>query len=330
MLAALYVEAVRHPVFHGLVLGLLILGCAESAPHETDDWQIGPFVKYAGNPILTPEGDTWQSKDVFNPTAWTDGETVTLLYRAEDSTGVGQWYGTSRIGLARSKDGIRFVRDAEPILEPTESWELPGGIEDPRMVRIGEIFYLTYTAYDGKTARLAHATSPDLYTWTKHGLIFPERGWTKSGSVLPERIDGKYWMYFGDTNIWAAYSTDLMEWTVVEDPVLQPRPGYFDSRLVEPGPQPVMTERGILLLYNAADSALVYAPGQALFDRDDPTKLLGRSDMPFMKPTTELEQTGQVPNVVFVQGLVRVSGTWRLYFGMGDSGIGVATFTPEP
>ena len=56
-------------------------------------------------------------------------------------------------------------------------------------------------------------------------------------------------MYFGDTNIWAAHSVDLMEWTVVENPVLQPRPGYFDSRLVEPGPQPVMTERGILLLY---------------------------------------------------------------------------------
>lgn len=289
------------------------------------DWQLGPFAKYDGNPILTPRGEGWEAKDVFNPAAWSDGESVWLLYRGEDTTGVGRWNGTSRIGLARSADGIRFEREAAPVLEPTEPWELPGGCEDPRVVKIGDTFYLTYTAYDGETARLALATSSDLRSWTKHGLLFPDRGWTKSGAILPTPIDGTYWMYFGDTSIRAAHSTDLLRWTVVEEPVLRPRPGFFDERLVEPGPQPLLTEDGILLLYNSADSALVYRAGQALFDPSDPTRLLARADTPFLTPTAALEETGQVPNVVFIEGLVELGERRLLYFGMGDSGIGVAT-----
>lgn len=317
------------PRWHPLAITLALFACSganDRAPETTTDiWQIGPFAKYEANPILVPQGHTWEAKDVFNPAAWTDGDTVWMLYRAEDSTGIGVWNGTSRIGLARSTDGFQFQREPDPVLEPTEDWELPGGTEDPRVVKVGETFYLTYTAYDGRTARLALASSPDLRAWSKHGLVFPDRGWTKSGAILPVAIDGTYWMYFGDTNIWAAYSTDLLQWTVVEEPVLRPRAGYFDSRLVEPGPPPVMMEDGILLIYNAADSALAYAAGQALFDPRDPTKLLARSESPFLTPTIELEQTGQVPNVVFVEGLVEFRNRWFLYFGMGDSGIGVAT-----
>lgn len=288
-------------------------------------WQLGPFQKYQGNPIITPQGNTWESKDVFNPAAWTDGETVYMIYRAEDSTGIGQWNGTSRLGLAKSTDGLNFTRKPDPIMEPTEPWELPGGCEDPRIVQIDDTFYLTYTAYDGKAARLALATSTDLVNWKKHGLIFPDLEWSKAGAILPERINGKYWMYFGDTNIWTAYSEDLLHWTMIEEPVLKPRKGKFDSRLVEPGPPPLMTKDGILLLYNAADEKLVYETGQVLFDAQDPTKLIARSDSSFLRPEAHLEQEGQIPNVVFIEGLVQFKGKWFLYFGMGDSGIGVAT-----
>ena len=303
----------------------LLTGCA-----RRPGWQIGPFEKYEGNPILTPQGSTWEAKDIFNPAAWTDGEQVWMIYRAEDSTGIGQWNGTSRLGLASSRDGFHFARLPDPVLEPSEPWELPGGTEDPRVVRIDDEFYLTYTAYDGETARLALASSPDLRRWEKHGLVFPDRGWTKSGAILPTPINGRYWMYFGDTNIWAAHSTDLLHWTVVEDPVLRPRPGRFDGRLVEPGPPPLLTDDGILLLYNGADEDLVYASGQALFDPADPTRLLARSEAPFLLPTTQLEQRGQIPNVVFIEGLVRFRNRWLLYFGMGDSGIGVASSGTTP
>lgn len=306
-----------------LGLAFIALSCATSN-QPSESWQLGPFSKYEANPILTPTGSTWQSKDVFNPTAWTDGELIYLLYRAEDSTGIGQWNGTSRIGLATSTDGISFDREEDPVLSPSEPWELPGGAEDPRVVKIGDTFFLTYTAYDGETARLAIATSTDLRNWVKHGLVFPDRGWTKSGAILPEKINGQFWMYFGDTNIWAAHSEDGIQWTVVEEPVLTPRDGKFDSRLVEPGPAPIITEDGILLLYNGADDDLFYASGQALFSPSDPTELIARSEAPFLTPTTELERTGQIPNVVFIEGLVRFDDRWFLYYGMGDSGIGVA------
>lgn len=303
---------------------LFLAGCG-APPANPDAWMIGPFEKYAGNPILMPQGDTWEAKDIFNPAAWSDGETIHLIYRAEDSSGVGIWNGTSRIGLATSTNGITFTREAEPIFGPADPWELPGGTEDPRIVRIDGTFYLTYTGYDGETARLGIASSPDLRTWTRHGPTFPERGWTKSGAILPEPIDGKYWMYFGDTNIWAAHSTDLINWTVVEEPAIRPRPGMFDSRLVEPGPPPMMTEHGILLLYNSADEDLKYAAAQALFDPENPAQLIARSDEPFLQVTNELEKSGQIANVVFVEGLIESEGIWYLYYGMGDSGIGVAT-----
>lgn len=321
------VNSIKSKNFMLKTFSLVIVLAAFFSVSVRAQWQIGPFEKYSRNPILAPEGSGWESKDVFNPAAWSDGETVYLLYRAEDSTGIGKWNGTSRIGLAESNDGIHFSRLSNPVLVPTESWELPGGCEDPRIARIRDTFYLTYTAYDGETARLAMAVSDDLQSWEKKGLMFPDRGWTKSGAILEEPVNGRYWMYFGDTNIWVAWSEDLVKWTVVEEPVLKPRSGYFDSRLVEPGPSPVMTEQGILLLYNGADEKLIYESGQALFDKTDPAKLIARSETSFLQPEAHLEQHGQIPNVVFIEGLTHFKNSWFLYFGMGDSGIGVATYS---
>lgn len=289
-----------------------------------DNWQLGPFEKYDGNPILTPQGSTWEAKDVFNPAAWSDGETIYMLYRGEDSTGIGDWNGTSRIGLATSTDGIHFEREDEPVFEPVEEWELPGGAEDPRIVHVNDTFYMTYTAYDGETARLALASSPDLHNWERHGLVFPDWGWSKAGAIIPEKINGRYWMYFGDTNIWVAWSEDLVNWTPIEEPVMRPREDKFDSGLIEPGPTPILTDQGILMLYNSADEDLVYRTGQALFDKNDPTKIIRRSEDYFMEPHEELEKEGQISNVVFIEGYAELRNRGFLYFGMGDSGIGVA------
>ncbi|MCL6624999.1 MAG: glycoside hydrolase family 130 protein [Alicyclobacillus shizuokensis] len=316
---------------------------------QTVTFPLGPFEKHLGNPILGPIGDTWQAKDLFNPTAVCKDNKVYLLYRAEDHSGIGRWNGTSRIGLAISDDGIHFERHADPVLVPTEPYELPGGCEDPRVTQIGDTYYLTYSAFDGRSARLCLATSTDLYNWTKHGILFPEwaggssrRVWSKSGAILSDPIAGRYVMYFGDTNIWIAYSEDLIHWTPDANPVLCPsdHPEAFDSALVEPGPQPILTSDGILLIYNAArrmdpvgassaDSlrygGLRYAVGQALFSREDPTRVLARTAEPFMLPGFEDELKGQVDNVVFAEGLVHHNNVWYLYYGMADSKIGVAT-----
>jgi predicted GH43/DUF377 family glycosyl hydrolase len=284
----------------------------------------GPFERFPGNPILAPAGTGWEAKDVFNPAAWTDDETVFLLYRAEDRRGLPGREFTSRLGLARSPDGLTFERDPAPLMEGTEPYEIPGGCEDPRLVHIDGRFYLTYTGYDGQTARLCMAVGDSLEQWEKWGPLLPERGWTKSGAILAEPLNGITWMYFGDTNIWAAHSTDLRHWEVVEPPVLRPRPGMFDSRLVEPGPPPLLTPHGIWLIYNSADEDLRYAVGQALLDPAEPTRVLWRDDQPLLVPTTADEIEGQVPRVVFAEGLVRFRGRWLLYYGMADSRIGVA------
>lgn len=114
-------------------------------------------------------------------------------------------------------------------------------------MKIGEIYILTYRA--GGT-HVASATSKDLIHWEKKGILFPTRSSTNSGAILPERINGKFIMYHGDSNIWIAYSEDLLHWESSPEPVMRPRGGYFDDELVEPGPPPLVTRDGILLLYH--------------------------------------------------------------------------------
>jgi predicted GH43/DUF377 family glycosyl hydrolase len=82
------------------------------------------------------------------------------------------------------------------------------------------------------------------------------------------------------------------------------RPGHFDSRVVEPGPPPILTPAGILLIYNAADDHLTYRTALALFDRRDPRHLISRSAQPIFAPQLPWEISGQVPNVVFVEALL--------------------------
>jgi predicted GH43/DUF377 family glycosyl hydrolase len=156
--------------------------------------------------------------------------------------------------------------------------------------------------------------------------------WTKSGAILPTPVGGTYWMfYMADASgrydqTGLASSTDLHTWTeALDHPVLPRRPDHFDSRVVEPGPPPIMTKDGILLLYNGADDSLVYRTGWALFDRDDPTHLLARSEHPLFEPVTTWETVGQVPNVVFVEGLVIEPRRWLVYYGAADTHVGVAS-----
>ena len=128
-----------------------------------------------------------------------------------------------------------------------------------------------------------------------------------------------------------AYSNDLMHWTeALDTPVLPRRPGKFDSRVVEPGPAPMLTSNGIVLVYNGADDNLTYRTGVAVFDRKNPRKLLSRTDQPIFSPAMEWERVGQVPNVVFVEGVVRRGNEYLFYYGAADKYIGVARAPIEP
>ena len=310
---------------------LVLLVSAFAFAAQTTDAPFGTWTRAADEPILSPQGESWESAGIFNPAVIYAYGKIVMLYRAQDGSG------TSRLGYAKSLDGVHFVRRAEPVLSPEMDYEKEGGVEDPRLLKIGETYYLTYTGYNKKDAQLCLATSRDLIHWARRGVILPAYkgkwnvGWTKSGAIVPEKIDGKYWMYWLGTaadktdQMGLSYSADLVHWIEATDtPVLPRRAGQFDSRVVEPGPPPILTPCSIVLVYNGADDHLVYRTGVAVFDRRDPRKLLSRSAVPVFVPEKEWETVGQVPNVVFVEGLVKKEGRFFFYYGAADKYVGVA------
>jgi predicted GH43/DUF377 family glycosyl hydrolase len=291
----------------------------------------GAWRRASETPVIAPRGDGWESAGTFNPAVVMGDGKFVMLYRAQDKAG------TSRFGYAESADGVHFTRRAKPVFSPSADYEKDGGVEDPRLVQFGDTYYLTYTGYNKKDAQLCLATSRDLIHWDRKGVILPaNKGnwnvkWTKSGAIVPEEIDGKYWMYFLGTSAdnrdqtGLAYSADLVRWTEATDlPVLPVRPGQFDSRVAEPGPAPILTSDGIVLIYNGADDKLVYRTAIAVFDRHDPRRLISRSDKPVFVPERQWEKVGQVPNVVFVEGMVRRGDEYLFYYGGADKYVGIA------
>jgi predicted GH43/DUF377 family glycosyl hydrolase len=342
---------------------------------DTSKWLL-PFNKLDSvNPVMQPGNLTfncpiqhtiikWEAKNVFNPAVAVKNDTLFMLYRAQDSNGC------SRIGLAKTIDGINFTRYASPVLYPDndayKKYEWPGGCEDPRLIEdsTGE-YYITYTAYDGKTARLMEATSTDLYHWKKQGPAFQDNRyqnmWSKSGSIISDytntkivakKINGTYWMYWGDKYIWLASSADLVHWS----PALQlpdknfdsvyagynvsglkiaipTRKNKFDCDLVESGPPAMYTNQGILLIYNSRDIPSIgdttlplgtYTVSQALLDKNEPGKIIDRMNNYFLKPEQPYEFSGEVNNVCFAEALAFYKNKWWLYYGTADSKIAVA------
>lgn len=356
-------------------------------------WMLGPFQKAAeANPCLIPcetssffcpvrqENVAWEAKDVFNPAAVVKDGQVWLLYRAEDR--VGKYAGTSRIGLAVSSDGLHFTTCPEPVLFPEQddfsSLEWEGGCEDPRIVETEDgRYFLYYTAFNGTVALLCCAESTDLIHWKKHGPLFRDAQngkyaglWSKSGAVVcrqsedhfyPVRLQGTYWMYWGESNIYAATSEDLIHWTPLEYtadgsdpahtyslrddsragdpsltrvllPVILPRKGNYDEHLCEPGPQAVLTKSGIVLLYNGKGNNpdhlgghdTLYAGGQLLLDPQNPACVISRTTRPFISPSEPFELEGQVMPTCFLEGMVHFRGRYFLYYGTADSKVAVA------
>jgi predicted GH43/DUF377 family glycosyl hydrolase len=126
-----------------------------------------------------------------------------------------------------------------------------------------------------------------------------------------------------------ASSPDLLHWTdALDHPVLSSRPGMFDAHVVEPGPPPLVLPAGIFLIYNGADQNDLYSTGWVLFDANDPTHVVARASKPVFWPSTNWEKIGQVPNVVFVEGLVREPDRWLFYYGAADKYVGVVRTKP--
>lgn len=352
---------------------------AGTTENRLPEWALGGFVRPAGaNPVIRPDSQVrfycpmrrdsvgWMESDTFNPAATVrDGE-ICVLFRAEDNSATGIGKRTSRIGLARSADGVTMRLGDAPVLFPAEDamkeCDWPGGCEDPRVaVTEDGTYVMLYTSWNRRIPRLSVATSRDLVTWTKHGPAFAKAYGgrfrdlkSKSGSIVTKldgdrlviaRVNGKYMMYWGERMVNIATSDNLIDWTPELDAdgnlkgVVYPREGYFDSALTECGPPALLTDKGILLLYNGQNRlgegrdkrypARTYSAGQILFDAKEPGKVIGRLDVPFFRPVDDFEKSGQYKDgTVFIEGLVYFKSRWYLYYGCADSRVGVAVYDP--
>jgi predicted GH43/DUF377 family glycosyl hydrolase len=225
-------------------------------------------------------------------------------------------------------------------------------------------YFLTYTQWNRKTYSVGVASSRDLVHWTKHGPAFLHASGGKyadlkyksagmvtrldpeKGRLIAAKINGKYWMYWGEGAIHLATSTDLVHWTPVEDAqgnpieLLKPRPGHFDSTFPETGPPPVLTVAGIVVLYNGKNAvqggdpdlgANAYGMGEALFDAHDPAHFVAQAEHPDLKPDMPYEKTGQyIAGTTFAEGLVYFHDQWLLYYGCADSLVGVVSAPKTP
>lgn len=341
---------------------------------QPNNWPLNKFEKPKENPILRADSTftftdpikktivRWQRADVFNPGAIVKDDKVFLLYRAEDNPAAILGGRTSRLGLAESTDGIHFTKHPEPVLYPDnddfQQYDFPGGCEDPRLVQTADGMYVVmYTSWNYKVPRLSVAFSKDLVKWEKKGPAFAmahngkyKDSASKSGSIVTEmvnnkqvvaKINGRYWMYWGEHIINLAWSDNLYDWhpllteTGNLKAAVTTRPGKFDSDLTECGPPAIITDKGIVLLYNGknannqnADPSLpkgTYSVGQVIFDKNNPEKVISRSQTPFLKPTLPHEISGQYQaGTTFAEGLVFFKGKWFLYYGTADSFVGVA------
>ncbi len=310
-------------------------------------------------PILTPRGDVeWEAKGVFNPTVVRDGEVFRMLYRTYPARlehgeprlkRPGFYFKNqiSYIGYAESKDGINFERRDTPFITPDTEVD-KYGCEDPRVTKIGDIFYITYTAIDGPISdrenkpniRVALATTRDFKTITKHGIIGPASS-SKAAAFFPELVNGgKIGLLLTNTADTAASRVSLRYYDSIEDamrtdfkgwdtflandtPVLKTE--WWLHRGPELGAAPIKTEKGWLIIFSAESMSDTWSISAALLDLDEPHKLIARTPGYILQPATKYERDGLVASVTFPEGAVVVGDQLYVYYGAADTVIALAT-----
>lgn len=340
---------------------------------------INLFKRSKFNPIIKPNNIWWK---VYNPGAIKDNNGVYHLYPRVMKKEL-DW--NSRIAHAISNDGENFTWSDKIILERTDGHikELRG-MEDPRITFIDGKYYMIYAVYSGKSVMLNSAVSDNPNgPWKKNGEMLPNfdffenggkmvgwkngkpvektssrRGhiWNKSGALFPEKFDNKIYMIFGEYYIWLASSINGKDYSVDnKTPLFGPRKDtkYFDNTFIEMGPTPILTEKGWLIIYHGIDEAFRYQLGLVILDKNNPYKILYRSDMPIFSPRESYEigdnmidviqggveamlklndsemkefykkarKENIMPQVTFCTGVIVEGDVLRIYYGAGDTSV---------
>lgn len=287
------------------------------------------------NPILLPTSHSWENMLVFNPGVILKDGKIYMLYRA-----MGTREQISRLGLAISSDGIHFERFQNPIYYATGDKSETLGVEDPRIVKIDDTYYITYIAvsryiensagigWDVKIAKkpqIALITTKDFKNFESHHVILNDVI-GKDATFFPKKINGEFAILYrvGVGTTFYSHSNDIMNWPK-RYPVFDRRLGAWDCFRVGVGAPPIETEKGWLLFYHGIDDNRIYRIGVMFLDLDDPTKILYRSNDSVFEPEEEYEKKGFMSNVVFSCGAIEKDERYFVYYGAADGIIGLAT-----
>jgi predicted GH43/DUF377 family glycosyl hydrolase len=285
--------------------------------------------RYKKNPIITLGDIPQPSNSVFNAGATKYKDEYILLLRVEGLEG------KSRFFLAKSKDGFYFDISERPVMEissgePFATYE-KRGIEDPRITKIKDKYYILYTAFSHSAARIALAVTKDFKNFERVALISePEN---KDAALFPRKIGGHFVRFDRPVtglgaNVWMSYSPDLIYWGGARC-VMETRSGYWDCDKIGVCAPPIETKEGWFALYHAVKrttSGSIYRLGTALFDLKDPSRLIARCEAPILSPEEYYERTGDVPNVIFCCGTIleEKTGEVKIYYGASDTSICLA------
>ena len=295
------------------------------------------FTRSENNPILAPRGDGFESHEVLNAAAIDLNGSIYILYRAMDAAN------TSTIGLAISHDGIHIdERLSEPIYVPRADFEMKkgnstgnSGCEDPRIVHIGDVLYMTYTAYDGVHAPAGALSSISIddflaqrfEKWSDPFILTPDGIDDKDLALLPEKINGNFLLYHRINNqICADLLPDLSSGKRASRgiEVMGPRHGMWDGTKVGSTAPPIKVGNTWLMIYHGVSRHATYRLGAVLLDASG-TSVLARTADSIFEPIEKYEHEGTVANVVFSCGTVVRGDTIFLYYGAADKVLGVAT-----
>jgi predicted GH43/DUF377 family glycosyl hydrolase len=248
-------------------------------------------------------------------------------YDFSDSRGISTPTGSlltsiSYLRIARSKDGIHFTIDDRPALFPENQYEIYG-IEDCRITRIDDTYYINYSAVSNLGITTCLASTKDFALIQREGVIFQPD--SKNIVIFPRKINGKYYALhrpsssnFGKPSIWIAESPDLLCWGNHRF-VMGCREGMWDEGRTGASCVPILLEEGWLEIYHGADKQNRYCLGAVLLDRDQPWRVIARSKRPIMEPEAPYEVEGFFGNVIFSCGALYEEGKVKIYYGAADT-----------
>ncbi len=308
--------------------------------------------RYHGNPILGPRKENdWEAGEVFNPAAFlSDDGQVHILYRAIGRNGL------STVGYANSRDGfsiherldmpiyvssatlddVKVSRIQEKCSVPYASGGGWGGSEDPKITRVEDTLYMTYTAFDGFNFPRVALTKIALddflsrkWNWSRPVLISPPGEIHKNWTIFPEKIHGKFAVLHSISPEVRIDYFDTLDFDgntfIKSEHSKTPLQGRWELLVRGVGPSPIKTKEGWLVLYHATTRDCGYKLGAMLLDKKDPTKVIARSKAPILEPTVWYENEGSKPRIVYSCGAVVKDETLFVYYGGADTVTCVAT-----